>query len=195
MIQEKKILSIDKIFDRAPNEAYLEEWTKIVAASPEKKKEETRETSFVLFRLDKEWFALSTLIFYEIGEERPINPLPQEKESDWLGLANQHGQLRLCFSMHHLLGLKERPFRQQKKMMMYRYPRLLAITDNHGIWAFPVDEVDGVYLFDLFQLTPIPLTIFNSKLNCLKGLLRWNEKKIYVIDELMIFKNLHESLK
>ncbi len=101
-------VSTDKLFDRPPEASYLEEWSKLLA-QPQEKFEETKETSMVVFRLSNEWFALSALVFSEIGNERIINTIPCHCDDIILGVVNLRGQLRLCVSMLKLLEL-EKPF-------------------------------------------------------------------------------------
>ena len=128
-------VSTDKLFDRPPEASYLEEWSKLLA-QPQEKFEETKETSMVVFRLSNEWFALSALVFSEIGNERIINTIPCHCDDIILGVVNLRGQLRLCVSMLKLLEL-EKPFIEATdQAFKCHYPRLLAINNEGDMWTF-----------------------------------------------------------
>ena len=108
-----------------------------------------------------------------------------------MGVVNIQGQLRLCFSLHTLLGL-EREAKEEKLATVFgsHYPRLLAITEGNELFTFPAEEVEGVYQFDLSKMTNVPVNILNSRENYTKGVIKWNEKNIYIINEDMLFLSL-----
>lgn len=185
-MEKLKIIPVDKLLDRVPEPAYLEEWTKLLAQSP-KKIEETKESSFVVFRLSKEWFALPPVAFSEIVTQSKINAIPIHNDPSILGIVNLRGQLRFCFSMHVLLGIEKTTNKDQQEEQSY-YSRLLAVSNGGDIWTFPVDEVEGVLQFDFSNISNVPVNLLHSKENYLKGVVNWNEKKIYIIDENILFQ-------
>ena len=190
---ESEIISANKLFDRPPDISYLEEWTQLLA-HPAEKTEENKETSIVVFRLSNEWFSLSTLIFSEISVQHVINPIPCQKNSLLLGIVNLKGQLRICFSMQELLGIKKETKTFRKKILSSHYPRLGAISDGSSLWTFPIEEVDGIYQFDLSTMSNVPVNVLNSKENYLKGAITLNEKKIYIISEELLFQSLRSKI-
>lgn len=184
--------SINKLFDRPLDAIYLQEWAKLLAQPPEPL-QYVKETALVFFRLSEEWFALPALVFSEIASDRVINQLPYRLNSITLGVVNLRGQIRTCFSLHALLNIK--PQEITSKNSSKKYPRLVAIKDDKDIWTFPVDEVEGVYLCDLSMMTNVPVNILNSKENYLKGIIKEHDKKIYVIEEEILFLGLRRKLK
>lgn len=62
--------------------------------------------SVVIFRLHKEWLALKASIFKEVTELAVVRTLPHRSNETFLGLVNIRGELQLCISLHHLLGLE-----------------------------------------------------------------------------------------
>jgi chemotaxis-related protein WspD len=183
--------SATKLFERVPGQAYLEEWTKILAHVPENA-EEIKEASYVIFRLSKDWFALSTLAFSNIGSERTINLLPYHEDPAILGIVNLQGQLRLCFSMHILLGVEAEEKKTKEESTHYK--RLLAISNESDLWTFPADEVLSVVSLDVSKTANVPVNLLNAKENYLKSVFTFNEKKIYIIDEEMLFMSLRRRL-
>ena len=61
--------------------------------------------SVVVFRVGSEWLALATSVFREVAALRTIHSLPQRRTGAVLGLANVRGELLICVSLGHLLGL------------------------------------------------------------------------------------------
>jgi len=185
-------VSMNKLFDRAPDPSYLEEWSKLLAESSEQF-EEVKEFPVVAFRLYNEWFGLSALIFSEIASQRTINEIPYHNNPILLGIVNLRGQLRLCFSMHLLLGMTN-DLELASNGSKTQYPRLLAITEQNEVWTFPVEEVEGILQIDLTKMSNIPVNVLNSKENFLKGVVNWDDKKIYVINEELLFMTLRRKL-
>lgn len=189
-----EVKSAHKLFERPPQKDYLEEWSKLLA-QPTEQQLETNDTSLVIFRLENEWFGLSALVFSEIGVQRTINLIPYQNDSIVLGVVNVNGQLRLCFSLHDLLGIKKVNREKSEKMKFgAHYPRMLTITEGIELFTFPVEEVESVYQFDLSKMTNVPVNVLNSKENYLKGLISWNDKNIFIINEELLFLSLHRRL-
>lgn len=187
------IISANKLFDRTPEVSYLEEW-KALLALPSEREVEAKETSHVVFCLRNEWFAMQTLAFFEISELHAINPIPYHHDETLIGVVNLRGQLRLCFSLHVLLGLENNPVDQPEKMLKMRYPRLMAVTDDQEIWVFPVESVEGIYQFDLSKMENVPINMLSLKENYLQGIIKFNEKRIYILDDTALFANLRRRL-
>ena len=65
--------------------------------------------SALVFRINAEWFALPTQAFQEVAEHRPVHSLPHRRHGTVLGLVNIRGELLICVSLGHLLGLERAP--------------------------------------------------------------------------------------
>jgi chemotaxis-related protein WspD len=189
------VTSSTKLFERLAQKQYLEEWTKLLAL-PQENLEETNESSLVVFRVAKEWFGLSALVFAEIGAQRTINLITYPNDPFILGVVNVQGQLRLCFSLQVLFSLENqaKEDRSEKQATGSHYPRLLILTQGNDLFTFPVEEVESVYQFDLSKMSNVPINIFKTRENYLKGVIRKNEKNIYVINEEMLFLSLRRRM-
>ncbi len=119
-----------QLLDRQPPSGYQQEWTRLLAETTETteiretnkgaiavhgttKNQGTKEAikeqkalSVVIFRLQKEWLALKASIFKEVTEPSVIRTLPHRSNEVFLGLVSIRGELQLCISLHHLLGLE-----------------------------------------------------------------------------------------
>lgn len=122
-----------QLLDRQPPTDYQQEWTRLLAettettetteiratnkgaiASPatiknqgtKKAFQEQKVLSVVIFRLQKEWLALKASIFKEVTEPSVVRTLPHRSSEVFLGLVSIRGELQLCISLHHLLGLE-----------------------------------------------------------------------------------------
>jgi chemotaxis-related protein WspD len=181
----------DLLFDRPPRENYIEEWTAFVAkdkaiVTPLKK-------SVVIFRLQREWFALSTLALVEVAENRIIRKVPHHRTRVLLlGIVNLRGQLQPCISMHRLLGIESVQIEvsTEKKLAI---GRLLAISKDHDVWVFPVEEVFGVFHCNMDEMENTPVTVVRSKGNYIKGLLNFLSFKVAFLDENKLFDRLQKE--
>lgn len=193
MITKKhQIASADKLLDRVPEEAYIDEWTALV--QKEKLGEsETAEHSVVIFRLNQEWLAISTLIFAEVATYRKIHHLPHRTGPILRGVVNLRGQLKLCIALQNLLEIETNeslPLEHQRD----KYHRMLAIKRDDQNWIFPVDEVYGVFKCDMSHLQNVPVTITKSRANFLKGVFAWEGKSVGYLDEDLLFQSLQRSV-
>ncbi len=189
-MEKSNIISVSKLFDRPPETSYLEEWVKLLSQSLQEM-EVYNETSFVVFRLANELFAISALVFVEITPERAYSTIPCSYDPIMLGVVNMRGQLRLCFSLQALLGFeKEAAYDFESKTASSPNHFMLAITDKNNTWAFSVDDVVGVSSFDLKHMSNVPVNLLNSQDNYLKGMFKLNEKNVFVLDEDLLFQDL-----
>ena len=181
----------NKLLDRVPDEAYIDEWTILV--QKEKLAEEVAaEHSVVIFRLNQEWLAISTLIFAEVATLRKIHHIPHRSGLILKGVVNLRGQLKLCISLHNFLEIEsiDKKADHQKD----KYQRMLAIKREDQNWIFPVDEVYGIFKCDIMHLQNVPVTITKSKANFLKGVFAWEGKSVGYLDEDLLFQSLQRSV-
>lgn len=165
-----------QLLDRALTSDYKRERTEHFARA--RNLRESNSFSAILFRLQAEWLALPTRIFQEVSECKAIHSLPQRRHGSLLGLSNVRGELILCVSMAHLLNLKTGapPAPRQN------YNRLLVIHSEGGRLAFPVDEVQGPYRFQMDQLTRSPSPSRTPGLAPADGVLHWRERAVGLVD-------------
>src|SRR5271154_1080040 len=76
-----------KLLERRPENSYINEWTNLLMKEKDVAPQLT-EGSVVVFRLHKEWLALSTLFFTEVAEKKVIHRIPHRNSPILLGVVN-----------------------------------------------------------------------------------------------------------
>jgi chemotaxis-related protein WspD len=150
-----------------------------------------RRHSAVVFRLSTEWFALPTEAFQEVAERRPVHSLPHRQRGIVLGLVNVRGELVVCVSLGHLLSLANVP---SEETLRAAHARLLVADWVGSRVVFPVNEVCGIHRFDLQQLQEPPPTLARSKQTFTRGILRWEERAVGLLDPNRVFPAVDRSL-
>ena len=179
-----------QLLNRPFSPDYRREWSEHF--SQRKKLLAHTNASAVLFRLGVEWFALPTAVLQEVAERRRIHSLPHRRHSIVLGLANIRGELLICVSLGHLLGLEKSPSRE---LLRTSHNRLLVVQREGARLVFPVDEIPGTHRFNLQDLAPVPSTVTKSNASYTKGLLYWKERPVGYLDAQLLFAALNRSLK
>ena len=90
------------------------------------------------------------------------------------------------------MEIKEQVIENRKKDIHYK--RMIAISKDGNQWIFPVDEVLGVFHFNLDHMKNVPVTVVKSKVNYLKGVISTRGHNIGYIDEELLFASLERSL-
>ena len=124
---------------------YLAQWAERVASVAEEERGET--LSSVVFRFASTHVALPTVAFVEAVEPRTVHAVPHRSSEVLLGIANIHGELQLCVSLAARLSLASGDAAATR-------PRLAVIEQGGERWAFPVDEIVGVYRIARDDLEP-----------------------------------------
>lgn len=189
MTNKYDLVAANKLLDRIPDKEYIEEWTTLI--QKEKLTEEIiNEHSVVVFRLNEEWLAISTLIFAEVATRRKFHHLPHRSSRILLGIVNLRGQLKLCISLSNLLEIANTNDRKENE----KYNRMMAIKKDDMQWIFPVDEVYGIFRCNFSHLQNVPVTITKSNANYLKGVFAWEGKSVGYLDEDLLFSHLQRSV-
>jgi chemotaxis-related protein WspD len=178
-----------RLLDRPLLPEYRRAWTehfaqKRVAATPAK-------TSALLFRVSTEWLALPTPAFREVAERRLVHSLPHRRQGIVLGLVNVRGELQICVSLAHLLGLDQSTLHQTRRQS---YERLLVTHWEGRQFVFPADEVRGLHRFQAPELTEPPATLTKSRLAYTKAILHWQGRAVGLLDPDLLFSSLNRSL-
>lgn len=179
-----------QLLNRPLAPAYRREWTEYFAA--EKVSRKPASTSAVFFRIGTEWLGLPTQVFQEVAEHRAIHSLPHRRPGPVLGLANIRGELVVCVSLGHFLGL-ERLARPEVLRAAYR--RLLVVNWDTTRLAFPVDEVQGPHRIQPPQLKAPPATLAKSSLTYTHGVFYWQQRAVGLLDVGLLFSTLNRSLR
>jgi len=157
----------------------------------EKKAAAVGKASAVLFRIGSEWLALPTQAFQEVAERRRIHSLPHRRRGFLLGLANIRGELLLCVSLGHLLGLEKIA---PHATLRTAYHRLLVTNWDGSGFAFPADEVHGIHPFRPQDLKSPPATLVQSNSAFTQGVLHWRDRTVGLLDAGLLFSTLNRTM-
>ena len=164
-------------------------WSREVGAGIAEARDASRhkDRSAIRFRIGTEWFALATSAFDEVVSPRTIHSLPHKRTSVVLGLVNVRGDLIICLSLAHLMGIgaDEAPTRSA---------RLLVLRGPSGRCAVPVDEVQHTYRYHDGQLLPPPDTVARAGNAFTRGLLPDEGRMLSRLDETSLLDALDRSL-
>jgi chemotaxis-related protein WspD len=168
---------------------YRRAWSEHFAQ--EKKLQSPANSSALLFRISGEWFALPTRAFQEVAERRRVHSLPHRRQGLVLGLVNIRGELLLCISLGHLLGVERLP---QREELRTAHHRLLVANWEGNRLAFPVDEVQGTHRFHTQDLKAPPATVAKAGGSYTQGILVWRERRAGYLNAEALFASLNRSL-
>jgi chemotaxis-related protein WspD len=165
------------LFDRGIDNEYKTELTELI--SKEKESIEKGTVAFFGFRLGSEWLVIPTALFIEVSEMKIIRRMPYRPNPILKGLVNIRGELQLCVSLHHVLGLSESDPQDQKDQKDQEAQahegarrRLLVVEKDRTRWVFPVDQVLGLLRCMPANLEKTPVTISKSATPHIKAVLR-----------------------
>lgn len=189
-----------KFFDRPAPPGYLESWQAILD-EPEQRPE-SDATSLLVFRLDKEWFAIPASALVEVAPIRPIHSVPHRTNTALAGLVNIRGRLELCVSLHAVLGVsgepKSPPREGQPSENDDGVPRLLVLERRHSRspqrWVLGVDDVAGVYRVTASATRPLPSTVGQAASHCSTALFDDGTRAVAVLDEDRLFDALAHAV-
>jgi len=168
-----------QVFEKRIPDGYLELWTRVISNDVEPVSKTSQ--SIIYFRIQEEWFSLSTRNFVEVSQMKSVHRIPHQSGQLILGMINIGGSVRLCFSLAFLLGVAQ-PEKSDQSVSRGTYKRFLVIQINNRVYVFPVDEVGGVYRYDPEDLKQVPSTIELEKADLLLGMLDIDDKRVACID-------------
>ncbi len=176
------------LLDRSAPDGYVQQWTDRIAARGVA--DDVEDHSVVIFRIGREWFALTTHYCVEITEARPIHKIPHTRDPILAGLVNIRGRLELCVSIVALLHVQSAlPIEGSAKPT-----RLVVIERSRKRWAFPADEVYGVHHFSDRQISTVPITIDRAEVRHSRGMVQWEDRRIGLLDPDRLFDALEASV-
>lgn len=178
------------MLDRPAPSDYLAEWTNHFAEPKQAQESETR--SAVIFRIGAEWLALPTQVVSEVTNARTIHSLPHRRSGVVIGLANVRGELVVCASLAHVLGVEPAANNQDK--LRKQHARLLVIRREDVRMVCPVDDVHGIHRFQSRELQEVPTTIVKAAASYSKAILSWDKHSVGLLDEERLFSMLKRSI-
>ncbi|WP_027720720.1 chemotaxis protein CheW [Maridesulfovibrio zosterae] len=180
------------LLNREPPEGYLAENTESIAAV---KDDDTAEKSgAVVFRISKEWLALSSHVFVSVLEQSIVRPVPHRSSKFFRGLTNIQGQIVPVISMRELLGLDKEYLTAEEKGFRV-FSRFICVDRGLGRWVFAVDEVLGVHHYFSDGLLDAPATVSKAPAAYTKGLFEMKDKRISLLEEELLFEAFNRIIK
>lgn len=179
------------MLDRPAPSDYLAEWTNHFAEPKQAQESETH--SVVIFRIGTERLALPTQVVSEVTNARTIHSLPHRRSGVVIGLANVRGELVVCASLAHVLGVGPAADANQNKLHI-QHARLLVIRREDVRMVCPVDEVHGIQRFQSRELQEVPTTIVKAAASYSKAILSWDKHSVGLLDEERLFSMLKRSI-
>ncbi len=173
------------LVDRPPPAGYQQERTTDVAAAAVPARRGDR--SLVLVRLGREWLGVDTRSVVEIIGERGVHRIPHRTQGALLGLVNVRGQLRLCASLHRVLGIEPPDPASTTR-------RLVVMGAADETWVVPVDEVYDVIGFASEHVVPGPLTVTAALGTHTRGVVAWRDAQVGILATDILFATLRRSL-
>ncbi|WP_320173823.1 chemotaxis protein CheW [Maridesulfovibrio sp.] len=180
------------LLDREPPEGYLAENTEAVAIAKEEDQIET--AGAVVFRISREWLALSSHVFVSVLEERIVRPVPHRNSRMFRGLTSLQGQIIPVVSVRELLGLEEEYLTEEEKGFRV-YSRFICVDRGFGRWIFAVDEVFGVHHYSPDALMDAPATVAKAPAAYTRGLFEIDDKRISLLEDELLFEAFNRIIK
>lgn len=162
------------VFEKEVPNDYITQWTK--EYSELQHLERNKKESVLVFRVANEWFGLPTRCFDEIVESKKIQRVPHYAGKILLGLINVRGEIRLCFSLKMLLGVYQEEKTSSTSISSIQRHIVVHLADEH--YVFPVEEIYGVYRFDMTDYQPMPSTVNDNVANSLDGILKLPDRQV-----------------
>lgn len=187
---EKLVEEAQNLLEKTPPEDYLKEWTHSLLISKEKAPA-VNIVTVIVFRLFHEWLAISTSVLKEISYRRAVHRIPHRHKKIFLGTVNLEGELQLCIDLAKLLEIEKDTY--SKTSTVYRGNRMIAILKDKELWTFPVDEINGIYTWDLSKIENVPVNVSKSSVNYLRGIFKHAGKTIGLLDEELLFYSLRKN--
>ncbi len=176
-----------QLLGRKTGDDYLIEWEKNLCIPREENTGKTR--SALIFRMGDEWFAIATQFVKEITHCDKHHSLPHRTNRVLRGIVNVHGELLLNVSLGYLFKVNKRE--DLEKQTNERY---VVIDDGDECFAFPVTDAREIIHYESNDILPSPSTIKNDTSCFLRGILRYKNMDIGILDTDLVFTALHKNI-
>jgi chemotaxis-related protein WspD len=180
-----------RLLDREVSEESLRESTAQVAAKKNVVVLGTK--SVVIFRIGKEWLALSTEALQEIGERSSVRSLPGHRGGILSGLVNVRGELLVCVALEAVLGIDKDA--EKPAASKFSNGRMMICKRGNARLAFHVSEVYGLHRYHPRDLRSPPATLAKAEKGIYTlGVLPWNDRIVGCLDDELLFYTLNKGL-
>jgi chemotaxis-related protein WspD len=119
--------------------------------------------------------------------------LPHRQRGAVLGLANVRGELLICVSLGHVIGVEPSAASPERRSTMYQ--RLLVIRRGDIRVVCPVDEVHGIHRVHPRELKNVPTTVSQSTVAYSIALLSWRDRSVGILDDQLVLYSIKRSLE
>jgi len=184
------VSAAERLLHRPLPADYLATWTERYATATAPRAS-AGESVFV-FRVGAEWLALPTRALESVATPRPVRSLPHRRSDVVLGVVNIRGELLVCVSLAHVLGVDATP--PGATATRAAYERLLVLGRGLGRFVAPVDEVHGTVRYAAGALVRPPETLARAASRFTTMLLPWSDTMVGCLDDALLFAALERSL-
>lgn len=172
-----------QLLDREPPADYIRGWTTVLAEA--RKDDGDRHRVALVVSLGDSYYALPVSICREAMDAQPIRRIPHRSDDAVLGLVGIRGELRICLSLA-ALGLDDDGKGQHTKMVL--------LERDGREWVVPVGDIHGIQRFGDADVEPVPLTVSQSPNPFTIGLLRWQDRRVGLLDDELLLATLARRL-
>ena len=181
--------ALPRLLDRPLPETYRKEWAAHYARS--KQLGRGTNSSAVILRIGQEWFGLPTHSVQEVSEPRPVHSIPHRPPGVLLGLTNIGGELMTCVSLGHLLRTNGLAAPERLRQGV---GRMVVICLGQERYAFPAEEVQGVFRFHALDLRQPPVSGNRGAYGCTQGVLDFQGRNVGMLNAEYLFSALASHL-
>lgn len=181
-----------KAYEQKFPDDYRKEWTTLLSRHKDKKSGNIR--AVIVFRVADEWMALAARLCGEITNVSAIHRIPHNKNKLLKGLVSSEGKIQPCFSLGVLMGLSKSNQKENEEKKTI-YERVIVLEKEGNNFAFPVNEIDGIYYFKEDELEDLPETMSGMAASFLEGIIRLGDKCVGFLDDELIISKIERSLQ
>lgn len=185
-----------QLLGRGMSAEYMQGYAEVIAQDkPDIRRRDL--VSVVIFRIGDEWFGLRTHLFQEVIECRSVHSVPHRRGKVLLGLVNIRGELQLCVSIGHLLGIRKGEV-QEPGAAKGIYERMVVVAKEGVRYVFPVSDVRGIRRYSPGDLLAPPATVTHGARAYLSGMILLKdgdaEHHVACLDGDLLFSGLERGI-
>jgi chemotaxis-related protein WspD len=177
--------------DRPLPDGYLAELSTSLARTNEVRSAR-KSLSVVVCEVEKQLLAIESKAVVEVTEPRTVHRIGHRSGRVFLGIVNIHGQLELAASLKGLLQIASVPGLGHGPVSQ---PRMVLVELTGRRWVFPVDAVHGVHRFDDSDACEVPATAQHNASSLVSKVLKWEDRRIGLLDIEKAVSSLDNSLR
>lgn len=148
--------------------------------------------SLFIFRVNNKWLALETNHVKNVAHSKLVHKLPHQKNPILSGIVSWNGELVLVISLDLFLNF-DNPSEVSQDHSCLPKNWMIAIEKKKEIRVFFAEEVIGVQLFPVSDISKSAKEEINPNSSNLKRKMTWNGLDLVLIDGEAIFKFLNRN--